>query len=149
MANTQESPKHEGFTAEERSAMKEHAAEIKAARARGAKPDEDDEAGVLAKIAEMSGEDRELAERFHALVREHAPALTARLWYGMPAYAKAGKVLCFFQPAKKFKTRYSTIGFNDVARLDDGSMWPVAFAVTSLTADDEARLAALLTRAAD
>jgi uncharacterized protein YdhG (YjbR/CyaY superfamily) len=149
MAGTQEPARHEGFTADERAAMKEHAAEIKARRARGAKPDEDDEAGVLAKIAEMAGEDREIAERFHALVREHAPSLTARLWYGMPAYAKAGKILCFFQPGLKFKTRYSTIGFNDVARLDDGSIWPVAYAITSLTPDDEARLAALLTRAVD
>jgi len=149
MAVTPEPGKNEGFTAEERAAMKDHAAELKAARARGAKPDEDDEAGVLAKIAEMAGEDRVIAERFHALVRAHAPSLTARTWYGMPAYAKGGKVLCFFQPALKFKTRYSTIGFNDVARLDDGTMWPVAFAVTSLTPDDEAHLAAMLARAAD
>lgn len=147
MAGSSRAARGEVFTAEERAAMKEHAAEVRAARGRGAKPTEDDEAGVLAKIAELPPEDRAVAERFHALVREHAPGLTARLWYGMPAYAEAGKVLCFVQPAAKFKARYATIGFNDGARLDDGTMWPTSFAVTTLAAADEERLAALLRKA--
>lgn len=136
----------EGFTAEERAAMKERAAEIRAAARRG-RTAADDEAAVVARIAEMPDEDRVIAERFHAIVRQHAPSLAPRLWYGMPAYAKDGKVLCFFQDAAKFKARYATIGFNDVALLDDGAMWPTAFAVASLTADDETRLVALLARA--
>ncbi|MCA9861902.1 MAG: DUF1801 domain-containing protein, partial [Thermomicrobiales bacterium] len=115
-----------GFTEAERAAMKERSKEVKAAK-RGKKTDPESEA--VARIAEMSEPDRGLAERVHALVKEHAPALTPRTWYGMPAYAKDGKVLCFFQAAEKFGARYATPGFNDVATLDDGTMWPTAFAV--------------------
>ena len=135
----------EGFTAAERAAMKERASELRASARRGAAAD--DEAGVLARIADMPDADRVVAERFHAIVRAHAPGLTARLWYGMPAYAKDGKVLCFFQGSAKFGTRYSTIGFSDPALLDEGTMWPTSFAVTALSADDEARLVALVTKA--
>jgi uncharacterized protein YdhG (YjbR/CyaY superfamily) len=127
------------FTAEERAAMKERAAERKAAQT---------EAEVLAKIAELPQPDRALAERIHALVKAAAPELAPRTWYGMPAYSKDGKVLCFFQSAQKFKTRYATLGFSDTASLDEGTMWPTAFALTELTADDEARIAALVKRAA-
>ncbi|MGW6131881.1 iron chaperone [Cellulomonas sp. NPDC055163] len=135
------------FTAEERAAMKERARELKAqSRKGGAKVDPEVE--VLAKIAEMTGLDRTLAERVHALVREVAPDLTPRTWYGMPAYAKDGKVLCFFQAAEKFKARYATLGFNDVAQLDDGTMWPTAFALTGLSGDLEARIRELVARAA-
>ncbi|SLJ82271.1 Uncharacterized conserved protein [Mycobacteroides abscessus subsp. abscessus] len=102
---------------------------------------------MLAKIAEMSEADRVLAERIHALVKQNAPELTAKLWYGMPAYAKDGKVLCFFQPAAKFGARYATFGFNDIATLDEGTLWPTSFAVTALSAADEERLAALLRKA--
>lgn len=135
----------DGFTAEERAAMKERARELKAASRRGKQAD--GEADVLAKIAEMSEPDRSLAERLHAIVKEHAPSLTSRTWYGMPAYAKEGKVLCFFQPAEKFGARYASFGFNDVANLDEGTMWPTAFALTALTPDDEARIAALVEKA--
>ena len=137
-----------GFTDEERGAMKEHAQELKTAARRGpraAKADGDSD--VLAKIAEMAEPDRALAERVHALVKASAPALAPRTWYGMPAYAKDGKIVCFFQPAQKFKTRYATFGFNDAANLDDGAMWPVAFALTELTAADEAKIAALVEQA--
>ncbi|MEU4323676.1 iron chaperone [Nonomuraea dietziae] len=138
--------KFDGFTDEERAAMKEHAKELKkAARLGAAKAD--GERDVLEKIAEMKESDRVLAERFHVIVTASAPALTPKLWYGMPAYAKDGKVVCFFQSAEKFKARYATIGFNDIATLDEGTMWPTAFAVTALTADDEARLAELVKRA--
>jgi uncharacterized protein YdhG (YjbR/CyaY superfamily) len=130
------------FSPEERAAMKERAAEQKAAR-RGA----DAEADVVAKIAELEDADRELAERIHALVKATAPELAPRLWYGMPAYAKDGKVVCFFQAGGKFKTRYATLGFSDNAHLDDGTMWPSAYALTELTAADEQRIAALLKRA--
>ncbi|RHA40729.1 iron chaperone [Cellulomonas rhizosphaerae] len=131
------------FTDEERAAMKERAAEAKAARtASGKKADGDAE--VRAKIAELPDEDRELADRVHALITEAAPDLTPRTWYGMPAYAKDGKVVVFFQPASKFKARYSTLGFNDTANLDDGSMWPSAYALTKLTASDEKKLVALV-----
>jgi uncharacterized protein YdhG (YjbR/CyaY superfamily) len=137
----------DGFTAEERAAMKEHAQELKtAARRRAGKAD--GESDVLAKIAELSAPDRVLAERVHAIVKANAPALSPKLWYGMPAYAKDGNVVCFFQSAEKFKSRYATLGFNDRANLDDGTMWPVAFALTTLTADDEARIAALVKQAA-
>jgi uncharacterized protein YdhG (YjbR/CyaY superfamily) len=129
-----------GFTAEERAAMKERARELKAGGADG-------EAAVLAKIAEMPDADRAIAERVHAIVREAAPELVPRTWYGMPAYSKAGNVVCFFQPAHKFKARYSTLGFNDKANLDDGSMWPVAYAVTELTAAAEKRIAQLVKQA--
>ena len=131
-----------GFSAEERAAMRERAKEVKAAKGKA-----DAEADVLAKIAEMQEPDRGMAERLHAIVKANAPGLTARTWYGMPAYAKDGKVLCFFQSAKKFKTRYATLGFSDVAELDDGALWPVAFALDDLTADAEAQIVALLKRA--
>ena len=137
-----------GFTDEERGAMKEHAHEVKTAARRGPRGAEaDGDSDVLAKIAEMAEPDRALAERVHALVKASAPALAPRTWYGMPAYAKDGKIVCFFQPAQKFKTRYATFGFNDTAHLDDGALWPVAFALTELTAADEARIAALVEQA--
>lgn len=139
---------HEGFTAEERDAMKERAKELRNAGRRGPRAAADPEADVLAKIAEMTEADRALATRVHTLVREHAPALTPKLWYGMPAYARDGKVVCFFQSAQKFKARYATLGFNDPARLDDGTMWPTAFALAGLTTAEEERIAALLVRAA-
>ncbi|WP_370409366.1 iron chaperone [Streptomyces fradiae] len=143
----------DGFTEEERSAMKERAKELRAAsrggsRASKAEKAAEAEAELLAKIAELPDEDRSLAERVHALVKAHAPALAPRLWYGMPAYAKDGKVLCFFQPASKFKARYATLGFNDVAALDEGVMWPTAFALTGLGPAVEDRIAALLKTAA-
>ena len=130
------------FTPEERAAMRERAAEQKAAR-RGA----DAEADVLAKIAELAEPDRVMAERLHAIVKAAAPELAPRLWYGMPAYAKDGKVVCFFQAGGKFKTRYATLGFSDRASLDDGAMWPTAYALTKLTAADEKRIAALVRQA--
>ena len=126
------------FTAEERAAMRERAKERKAAS------NGDGEGDVLAKIAEMQGSDRALAERVHAIVTASAPVLSPRTWYGMPAYAKDGKVVCFFQSAQKFKTRYATLGFSDKANLDDGSMWPTAFALRELTADVEARISKLV-----
>jgi len=135
---------HDGFTDEERAAMKEHGRELKAAR-RGGKGD--GAADVLAKIGEMAEPDRAMAERVHAIITANAPDLTPRTWYGMPAYAKAGNVICFFQPAQKFKSRYATLGFNDRANLDDGAMWPVAYALRELTAEDEERIAALVKRA--
>jgi len=136
----------ETFTAEEREAMKARAAEMKSARGKGAKAD--GEAEVLAKIAEMAGPDRAMAERIHAIVKASAPALSPKTWYGMPAYAKDGRVVCFFQSAQKFKTRYATLGFSDVAELDEGNMWPNAFALAKLTAADETRVAALVKQAA-
>ncbi|GAA1390926.1 DUF1801 domain-containing protein [Kitasatospora putterlickiae] len=140
---------YDGFTADERAAMKDHALELKAAKRRGAKASAaDGEADVLAKIEEMAEPDRVLAHQVHTLVRTAAPSLTPKLWYGMPAYAKDGKVVCFFQSAAKFKARYATLGFNDPANLDDGTMWPTAFALTTLTAADEQRIADLVTRAA-
>jgi uncharacterized protein YdhG (YjbR/CyaY superfamily) len=139
---------YEGFTDEERSAMKERAQELKGAARRGPRAGKaDGESDVLAKIAEMPEPDRALGERLHAVIKASAPALSPRTWYGMPAYAKDGKVLCFFQPAQKFKSRYATFGFNDVANLDEGAMWPVAFALTELTAADEARIGALVKKA--
>jgi len=138
-----------GFSDEERAAMKEHAQELKTAARRGPRAAKaDGESEVLGKIAEMAEPDRVMAERLHAIIKASAPALSPRTWYGMPAYAKDGKVLCFFQPAQKFKTRYATFGFNDVANLDEGAMWPVAFALTELTAADEARIGALVKKAA-
>jgi uncharacterized protein YdhG (YjbR/CyaY superfamily) len=137
--------KSENFTAQERAAMKERAAEMRSAAKRGK---EDDEESVLAKIAEMPDSDRVLAETIHKLVKANAPELTSRLWYGQPAYVKAGKTICFFQPSSKFKTRYSTLGFNDPANLDDGTMWPTAFALTAITPADEKRIAALIKKAA-
>jgi uncharacterized protein YdhG (YjbR/CyaY superfamily) len=134
------------FTDEERSAMKNRAQEVKSARG-GASP-EDDAKAVLAKIAELSASDREMAEAIHAVVVSAAPELAPRLWYGMPAYAKGGKVVCFFQPAMKFKARYATLGFNDPANLDNGSMWPTAYALIRVTAAEEKKIAALVKRAA-
>ncbi len=136
----------EGFTAEEKAAMKERAKELKA-EARANKNKEQGESDVLAKIAEMPEPDRRLAERIHAIVKANAPDLTPRTWYGMPAYARDGKILCFFQAADKFGSRYASFGFNDVANLDEGSLWPVAFAVTALTAAEEEKLAALVKKA--
>jgi uncharacterized protein YdhG (YjbR/CyaY superfamily) len=139
----------EGFTDDERAAMKEHAQELKAAARRGPRAAKaDGESDVLAKIAEMPEPDRAMAERVHAIVKASAPALSPKTWYGMPAYAKDGKVVCFFQGAHKFKSRYATFGFNDSANLDEGTMWPVAFALTELTAADEARIGALVEKAA-
>ena len=138
-----------GFTDEERAAMKEYLQEKKAAARRGRRADKaDGESAVLAKIAAMLGSDRAIGERLHAIIKAGAPALSPRLWYGMPAYAKDGKVVCFFQSAQKFKTRYATLGFNDAAHLDEGNLWPVAFAVKELTAAEEARIAALVKKAA-
>src|SRR5215210_5277592 len=140
--------KSEGFTDEERDAMKERAQELKAAARRGPRADKaDGESVVLAKIAEMAEPDRALGQRLHALITASAPALSPRLWYGMPAYAKDGKVVCFFQSAQKFKTRYATFGFSDAANLDEGAMFPVAFALKELTAADEARIGALVRQA--
>jgi uncharacterized protein YdhG (YjbR/CyaY superfamily) len=131
-----------GFTDDERAAMRERAREAKASRGKA-----DGESDVLAKIAEMQGSDRALAERVHALVKANAPDLEPKTWYGMPAYASGGKVVCFFQSAQKFKARYATLGFNDRANLDEGAMWPTAYALTDLTAAEEERIAALLKRA--
>jgi uncharacterized protein YdhG (YjbR/CyaY superfamily) len=131
-----------GWTAEERAAAKAYAQERKA-EARG----ENDERAALAAIAAMPKPDRTLAERLHAIIKASAPALSPKTWYGMPAYAKEGKVVCFFQSAGKFKARYATLGFNDTANLDQGAMWPVAFALTKLTATEEAKIGALLKKA--
>jgi len=137
-----------GFTDEERGAMKERVQELKTAARRGPRADKaDGESAVLAKIAEMPAPDRAMGERLHAVIKASAPALSPRLWYGMPAYAKDGKVVCFFQSAKKFNTRYATFGFSDEANLDEGAMWPTAFALTELTAADEARIGALVKKA--
>jgi uncharacterized protein YdhG (YjbR/CyaY superfamily) len=133
-----------GFTDEERAAMRERAQELKAS-SRGKKAD--GESDVLAKIAEMTEPDRAMAERVHAIVKASAPALSPKTWYGMPAYAKDGKVVCHFQPAQKFKTRYATFGFSDSANLDEGAVWPVAFALKELTAAEEAKIAAFVKKA--
>jgi uncharacterized protein YdhG (YjbR/CyaY superfamily) len=135
-----------GFTDEERAAMKERAQEVKAA-ARVDKDKAEGESAVLAKIAEMQEPDRVLAERIHAIIKASAPALSPRTWYGMPAYARDGKIVCFFQCAQKFNTRYATLGFNDTANLDEGAMWPVAFALKELTAAEEATISALVKKA--
>jgi uncharacterized protein YdhG (YjbR/CyaY superfamily) len=129
-----------GFTEQERAAMRERAQELKAGKADG-------ESDVLAKIAQMPERDRAMAERLHAIIRASAPALSPRTWYGMPAYAKHGDVICFFQSAQKFKTRYATFGFSDKANLDDGSMWPTAFALKEMSTAEEARIAALVKKA--
>ena len=134
---------YEGFSAEEKAAMKEYAREKKAA----ASGKVDGEADVLAKIAEMPAPDRDMAERIHALVKKAAPDLTPRTWYGMPAYAKDGNVICFFQSAAKFKSRYATLGFSDKANLDEGSFWATGFALKKLTATDETKIRALVKRA--
>ena len=132
--------KVKGFTDEERAAMKERVRELKADKADG-------ESAVLAKIAEMPEADRAIGKRLHVIIKASAPALSPRLWYGMPAYAKDGNVVCFFQSAQKFKTRYATLGFSDKANLGEGAMWPTAFALKELTAADEARIGALVKKA--
>ena len=132
--------KSKGFTDEERAAMKERIHELKADKADG-------ESAVLAKIAEMAEPERTMAERLHAIIKASAPALSPKTWYGMPAYAKDGKVVCFFQSARKFNTRYATFGFSDAANLDEGAMWPTSFALTELTASEEARIGALVKKA--
>jgi uncharacterized protein YdhG (YjbR/CyaY superfamily) len=134
--------KSKGFTAEERAAMKERAQELKAEAAKA-----DGESAVLAKIAEMQGRDRAMAKRLHAIIKASAPDLSPKTWYGMPAYAKGGKVVCFFQSAQKFKSRYATLGFSDKANLDEGSMWPTSFALKDLTAAEEAKIGALVKKA--
>ena len=131
-----------GFTDEERAAMKERAQELKAEAGKA-----DGESAVLAKIAEMQGSERTMAKRLHAIVKASAPALSPKTWYGMPAYAKDGKVVCFFQSAQKFKTRYATFGFSDAANLDEGAMWPTSFALKELTAAEEAKIGALVKKA--
>lgn len=130
------------FSAEERAAITERAKEVKAAAAKA-----DGESELREKIAEMQAPDRAMAQRIHAVITASAPTLAPKTWYGMPAYAKDGKIVCFFQPAQKFKTRYATFGFNDPAHLDEGEMWPVAYALTKVTAAEEARIAALVKKA--
>jgi uncharacterized protein YdhG (YjbR/CyaY superfamily) len=138
----------EGFSDEERAAMKGRVQELKAAARRGPRAGKaDGESDVLAKIAEMPKPDRAMAERLHAIIKSSAPALSPRLWYGMPAYAMDGKVVCFFQSAQKFNTRYATFGFSDAANLDEGALWPVAFALKELTAAEDARIGALVKKA--
>jgi len=144
MTNTQKPAK--AFSEEERAAMKERAKEQKAEARRGADK-ADGERDVLAKIAEMPPTDRAMAERIHAIVKASAPELSPKTWYGQPAYAKDGKVICFFQASDKFKTRYATLGFSDDANIDEGTMWPTAFGLVKLTAADEARIAALVKKA--
>jgi uncharacterized protein YdhG (YjbR/CyaY superfamily) len=141
-SNTATKTQSKRFTAEERAAMKERAQELKAAKSK-----EEAERAVLAKIAEMAEPDRAMAERLHALIAASAPGLSPKTYYGMPAYAKDGKVVCFFRDRQKFKERYATFGFNDPANLDEGAMWPVAYALTELTAADEARIAELVKKA--
>jgi uncharacterized protein YdhG (YjbR/CyaY superfamily) len=156
MKDTQKSAKsttatkkrYEGFSDEEKSAMQDRVEEMKLASRRGPRADKTDaESEVLAKIAELPKPDRTMAERLHAVIKASAPALSPKLWYGQPAYAKDGKVVCFFQPAQKFKTRYATFGFSDEASLDEGEMWPTAFAITKLTPAEEARIGALVKKA--
>ena len=140
--------KFKGFTDEERAAMKEYVQEMKASAQRGPRTEKaDGESALLAKIAEMQEPDRAMAKRLHAIIKASAPALSPKTWYGMPAYAKDGEVVCFFQPAQKFKTRYATLGFSDAANLDEGALWPVAFALKELTPTEEARISALVKRA--
>ena len=140
--------KSKGFTDEERAAMKEHVQEWKAEARRGARADRaEGESDVLAKIAEMAEPDRAMAKRLHAIIKTSAPSLSPKTWYGMPAYAKAGKVVCFFQSAQKFKSRYATFGFSDAANLDEDAMWPTSFALKALTAAEEARIGALVRKA--
>jgi uncharacterized protein YdhG (YjbR/CyaY superfamily) len=146
MSPKKDTKKTEGFTDEERAAMKERAKELKA-EARANKKREEGERDLLAKIAEMEGPDRAMAERIHEIVTASAPDLWPKTWYGMPAYAKNGKVVCFFQSADKFNARYATLGFNDTANLDEGAMWPTAFALKELTADAEEEIVALVKKA--
>jgi uncharacterized protein YdhG (YjbR/CyaY superfamily) len=140
MAEKKPTKTSKGFTDEERAAMKERIQELKADKADG-------ESAVLTKIAAMTGLDRAIGERLHAIIKASAPALSPKLWYGMPAYAKQGKVVCFFQPAQKFKTRYAMLGFSDEANLDEGHLWPVYFALAELNAAEEARIVALVKKA--
>ena len=142
--STAKSKKSKSFSAEERAAMKERARELKAESERA-----DGESALLAKIATMPEPDRTMGERLHAIIKASAPGLSAKLWYGMPAYARDGNVVCFFQDAQKFKSRYATLGFSDKANLDEGNMWPTAFALKELTAADEARIIALVKKAVD
>jgi len=146
MSPKKEAQKSKGFTAEENAAVKEYAKELKA-EASGKRNRETGERDLLAKIAEMKEPDRAIAERLHAVIKASAPALSPTTWYGMPAYAKDGKVVCFFQSAQKFKSRYATFGFSDKANLDEGAMWPTAFALKELSTAEEARIAALVKRA--
>jgi uncharacterized protein YdhG (YjbR/CyaY superfamily) len=148
MAERKSAKASKGFTAEERAAMRERSQELKADARRGPRAGKaDGESDVLAKIAEMPKADRVMAERLHAIVNASAPALSPRTWYGMPAYAKDGKVVCFFQSAQKFKSRYATVGFSDKANLDDGAMWPTSFALKGLTAAEEKKIGALIKKA--
>ena len=147
MSPKKEAQKSRGFTAEEKAAMKEYAQELKA-EASGKKDRATGESNLLAKIAEMKEPDRAMARRLHEIITASAPALAPTTWYGMPAYARDGKVVCFFQSAQKFKSRYATFGFSDKANLDDGAMWPTAFALKELAAAAEARIAALVKKAA-
>ncbi len=141
--STSANGKKKSFTAEERAAMKERAQELKAEANKA-----EEESAVLTKIAEMTDSDRVLGERLHAIIKASVPSLSSKLWYGMPAYARDGKIICFFQSAQKFNTRYATLGFSETAKLDDGHMWPVAFALTDLSAAEEERISALVKQAA-
>ena len=140
--STAKNKKSKGFTAEERAAMKERAKELKAEAEKA-----DGESALLAKIAEMKGKDRAMAKRLHAIVKASAPDLSPKTWYGMPAYARDGKVVCFFKSAEKFKSRYATLGFGDAANLDDGAMWPTSFALKKLTDAEEKKIVALVKKA--
>jgi uncharacterized protein YdhG (YjbR/CyaY superfamily) len=142
MSTTKRDKKSKGFTAEERAAMKERARELKAEANRV-----DGEKALLAKIAEMKGSDRAMAERLHAILTKSAPSLSPKTWYGMPAYAKDDKIVCFFKSAEKFKSRYATLGFEEAANLDEGAMWPTSFALKELTAKEESTIAALVKKA--
>jgi uncharacterized protein YdhG (YjbR/CyaY superfamily) len=147
-SNTATSKKSKGFTEEERVAIREHLLELKADARRGRRADKaDGESAVLAKLAALPQPDRAMGEQLHAIIKANAPALLPKTWYGMPAYAKDGNVVCFFQSAQKFKTRYATLGFSDKANLDEGHMWPTAFALKELTADEETRIGALVKKA--
>ncbi len=147
-SSTARDKKSAGFTDDERAAMKERAKELKAEARRGSRGSKaDGESDLLAKVAEMPEPDRTMAERLHAIVKDNAPDLSPKTWYGMPAYAKDGKVVCFFQSADKFKARYATLGFNDSANLDEGAMWPTSFALKELTAAEEARIGELVKKA--
>jgi hypothetical protein len=141
-SSTATKKRYDGFSDEEKAAMQDRVQEMKVAKDRA-----DGESELLAKIAEMPEPDRAMAKRLHALIKASAPTLSPKTWYGQPAYAKDGKIVCFFQPAQKFKTRYATFGFSDEAKLDEGNMWPNAYALTKLTAADEARIAALVKKA--
>ena len=146
MSSKNDTKKSKGFTDDEKAAMKERAKELKA-EARANKDKAEGESAVIAKIAEMSEPDRSMAERLHTLIKANAPELSPKTWYGMPAYARDGQIVCFFQSAEKFKSRYATFGFSDEANLDKGAMWPTSFALKELTADEEARIVALVKKA--